>query len=341
MKAVRKPSAGFIDVAEIEVVGGDGGSGCISFRREKYVPRGGPDGGDGGKGGDVVVAADAHRATLIDYRYRRNVKAERGGHGRGKNQHGRNGADAAVRVPVGTVVTDALSGEVIADFTEPAQVPVAKGGRGGRGNAVFATSIDQAPRRSEEGTPGQHRRIVLEVKLIADVGIVGQPNVGKSSLLRKLTKARPKIGDYPFTTLSPSLGVLRYGDRDIVLADIPGLIDGAHQGKGLGHEFLRHIERTKVLLFLLDATQPAPIETLVTLQRELVLHSPALAAKPHLVAINKADLLAPGEHKAVPRGCPGILVSAVTGYGLAALVKALADLVGRKEGDDDGMGRCS
>lgn len=341
MKALRKWSAGFIDIVEIEVVGGDGGRGCVSFRREKYVPRGGPDGGDGGKGGGVVVVADPHLATLIDYKYRRVVRAERGGHGRGKNQHGKDGADAAVRVPVGTVVTDALSGEVIADFTAPAQMSVASGGRGGRGNAVFATATDQAPRRCEEGTPGQRRRVVLEVKLIADVGIVGQPNAGKSSLLRKLTKARPKVGDYPFTTLSPNLGVLRYGDRDIVMADIPGLIDGAHQGKGLGHEFLRHIERTKVLLFLLDAAHPEPAETLAVLRREMALYSPALAAKPHLVAINKADLLPADRHRAVLRRCAGILVSAVSGYGLTELVKAIADIVGRKEGDDDGMGMCS
>jgi GTP-binding protein len=362
--------AGFIDVVDIEVVAGDGGRGCVSFRREKFVPRGGPDGGDGGRGGDVVVVADPHLATLIDYKYRRIVRAERGEHGRGKKQHGRDGADAVVRVPVGTVVTDASAGAVLADLVAPARVVVAEGGRGGRGNAVFATPSDQAPRRSEEGRPGERRRVLLEVKLIADVGIVGQPNVGKSSLLRKLTAARPKVAAYPFTTLSPNLGVLRYAGLDIVLADIPGLIEGAHRGKGLGHEFLRHIERTKVLVFLLDATEPRPADTLATLRRELELYSPALAAKPHLVAVNKADLLPPEEREAhtlgrrpgaVSRGAgsgrgragragrnpdevgrfPGILVSAVSGGGLPALAKAIADLVGREEGDDDGMGKRS
>lgn len=337
----RKWSAGFIDLVDIEVVGGDGGKGCVSFRREKYVPRGGPDGGDGGKGGDVQVVADPHLATLIDYKYKRVIRAERGGHGKGKNQHGKDGADAVVRVPVGTVVSDAATGDVIADFVAPGRVCAARGGRGGRGNSAFATPSDQAPRRSEQGAPGQRRRIILEVKLIADVGIVGEPNVGKSSLLKKLTRARPKIGDYPFTTLSPNLGVLRYADRDIVLADIPGLIEGAHEGKGLGHEFLRHIERTKVLLFLLDATEPRPAGTLATLRRELELHSPALAAKPQLVAVNKADLVPPGRRRAGAALRRGIFVSAVTGYGLTDLVKAIAELVGREEGDDDGMGRRS
>lgn len=341
MKSVRKPSPGFIDLVDIDVVAGDGGRGCISFRREKYVPRGGPDGGDGGRGGDVVVVANPHLATLVDYRYRRVVRAERGGHGKGKKQHGRDGADAAVSVPVGTVVTDALTGEVIADLAAPRRVRVALGGRGGRGNAAFATSTNQAPRHSEEGQPGQGRHIVLEVKLIADVGIVGQPNAGKSSLLRKLTKARPKVAAYPFTTLSPNLGVLRYAGRDVVLADIPGLVEGAHQGKGLGHEFLRHVERTRVLVFLLDATEARPVETLATLRRELALYSPALAAKPHLVAINKADLLPPDQHQTVTSRCPALLVSALTGFGLAALVKGIDDLLSGKEGDDDGMGRRS
>lgn len=339
---LHKWSAGFIDVVDVEVVAGDGGKGCVSFRREKFVPRGGPDGGDGGKGGDVVVVADPHLATLIDYKYRRIIKAERGGHGKGKNQHGKDGSDAVVRVPVGTVVTDASTGDVIADFTAPGRISAARGGKGGRGNSAFATPSDQAPRRSEEGVPGERRRMVLEVKLIADVGIVGQPNVGKSSLLKKLTRARPKIGDYPFTTLSPNLGVLRYADLDIVLADIPGLIEGAHQGKGLGHEFLRHIERTKVLVFLLDATEPRPADTLATLRRELALYSPALAAKPHVVAVNKADLVPSDRRKTATGGRrPAILVSAVTGYGLAELVTAICDLVGRKEGDDDGMGNRS
>jgi GTP-binding protein len=340
LKSQRKSSAGFIDVVEIEVVAGNGGNGCMSFRREKYVPRGGPDGGDGGRGGDIVVRADPHLATLIDYRYRRLIRAGRGQHGKGKNQHGRDGTGAVVRVPVGTVVTDSATGEVLGDLVRPEEIVVARGGRGGRGNAAFKTSTDQAPRRHEDGRAGEARRIVLEVKLIADVGIVGRPNVGKSSLLARLTRARPKVGDYPFTTLSPNLGVLRYGGRDIVLADIPGLIEGAHMGKGLGHDFLRHIERTKVLLFLVDASEEAPEESLKTLKTELAFHSRELAAKPHLVAINKGDLVTSEERSAVAQRCPSIVISAVTGYGLRGLVSAIAGLVASIEkGDDDGMGK--
>jgi len=341
LKTERKSLAGFIDVVSIEVIAGDGGRGCVSFRREKFVPRGGPDGGDGGKGGDVAVRADSHLATLIDYKYRRIVRAGRGGHGLGKKQHGKDGDDATVRVPVGTVVREASTSEVIADLVRPSEVIVARGGKGGRGNATFATATDQAPQRSEEGRPGERHQIVLEVKLIADVGIVGQPNVGKSSLLRMLTRARPKVADYPFTTLSPNLGVMRYGERDIVLADIPGLIEGAHLGKGLGHEFLRHIERTKVLLFLVDVTDRAPDGTLATLKRELLLHSPDLAVKPYLVAFNKADLLPAGRRRAAKQNLGGILVSAVTGYGRGALARAIADLVGRGEGEDHGVGEGS
>jgi GTP-binding protein len=337
----RKTLGGFIDLVEIEVVAGDGGNGCVSFRREKFVPRGGPDGGDGGRGGDVVVRADPHLGTLIDYKYKRIIKAGRGGHGMGKNQHGSDGADAVVRVPAGTVVADAADGTVLADLAAPGEVVIARGGRGGRGNMAFRSSTDQAPRRSEDGRPGQVRRVVLEIKLIADVGIVGQPNVGKSSLLRMLTGARPKVGAYPFTTLSPNLGVLRFGGRDIVLADIPGLIEGAHLGKGLGHEFLRHIERTKVLLFMVDASEPAPERTLATLKRELALHSQELEARPGLVAINKADLVSPARRKVVTARCPGLAISAVTGLGLRSLVKAIAQLLARIEEDDDGMGKGS
>ena len=342
MKSQHRGSLSFIDVAVVDVLAGDGGNGCVSFRREKYVPRGGPDGGDGGRGGSIVVRADPHLSTLIDYKYRRIVRADRGEHGRGKNQHGRNGNGTVVRVPVGTVVKDASTGEVIVDLVRTPEVIVARGGRGGRGNAAFATSIDRAPRRRDQGEPGERRRIILEVKLIADVGIVGAPNVGKSSILRKLTKARPKIGDYPFTTLSPNLGVLRLGSRDIVLADIPGLIEGAHLGKGLGLGFLRHIERTKVLLLLLDAGAASPKAALKTLRGELSLYGRGLRDKPYVVAINKADLLPPEEKKRLQGECPGILVSAVTGYGLRPLVKAISDLLAQgEEGDHDGMGKGS
>ena len=286
----------------------------------------------------MVVRSDPHLATLVDYRYKRIVRAGRGSHGKGKNQHGRDGAAAVVRVPVGTVVRDAVTGDAIEDLVTTSEVVIARGGRGGRGNAVFATSTDQAPRRSELGEEGEERSIILEVKLIADVGIVGEPNVGKSSLLRMLTRARPKIGAYPFTTLSPNLGVLRYRDREIVLADIPGLIEGAHLGKGLGHEFLRHIERTKMLLLVVDANAPSPGESLARLRSELALYSPLLDAKPYIVCLNKVDLVPPEERHALEAGGAGILVSAATGYGLRALVKSLAGSVVGTDGEGDGNG---
>jgi GTP-binding protein len=335
-------ASSFIDVVELQVIAGDGGDGCVSFRREKFVPRGGPDGGDGGKGGDIIVRADSHLATLIDYKYKRIIKAARGSYGKGKNMHGRDAADVVVRVPVGTVIKDAATGDVMYDLVRPCEVVVARGGRGGRGNAAFATSTDRAPRRFDAGRQGETRRIGLEVKLIADVGIVGQPNVGKSSLLRKLTKARPKIGDYPFTTLSPNLGVLNLGDRDIVLADIPGLIEGAHSGKGLGHEFLRHIERTRVLLFLVDATRPSPLDDLEILRSELALHSRDLTAKPYLVAANKVDLLTAAQVKRLEKQ-GAIPISALAGTGLRPLVKAIISELKKtqEEGDVDGMGEGS
>lgn len=344
MKTRHRLSSSFIDIVEVEIAAGDGGNGCVSFRREKYVPRGGPDGGDGGKGGDVIVRSDPHLGTLIDYRYERRVRAGRGSHGKGKNQHGKDGEVAVVRVPVGTVVRDAATGDVIEDLVRPGEVVVARGGRGGRGNASFATSTDQAPRRSDPGREGEQLKVVLEVKLIADVGIVGEPNVGKSSLLRMLTRARPKIGAYPFTTLSPSLGVLRYQDREIVLADIPGLIEGAHLGKGLGHEFLRHIERTKILLVLADASSPSPRETLKRLRAELALYSHLLEAKPYMVCLNKVDLVPPEERPALEAEGLGMLISAATGYGLRALVSAVARKLAEteeEEGEEDGMGKRS
>jgi GTPase len=340
----HRPASGFIDIVDLEVVAGDGGKGCVSFRREKYVPRGGPDGGDGGGGGDVIVRSDPHLGTLIDYRYKRVVRGERGGHGRGKNQHGKDGEAAVIRVPVGTLVRDASTGEVIEDLVAPGEFVVARGGIGGRGNAAFATSTDQAPRRSEPGREGEALRIILEVKLIADVGIVGEPNVGKSSLLRMLTRARPKIGAYPFTTLSPNLGVLRWRGREIVLADIPGLIEGAHLGKGLGHEFLRHIERTKVLLVLLDASSPCARETLGRLRAELALYSPLLEGKPYMVCLNKADLVPAEKRRALETEGLGMLISAVTGYGLRALVSNIAHALARMgdgEEEEDGMGNGS
>jgi GTP-binding protein len=330
----------FIDLAEIEVVAGDGGNGCVSFRREKFVPRGGPDGGDGGRGGNVVLKTDPHMDTLLDYRYRRLIRAGRGEHGKGKDRHGRGGRNAVVRVPPGTVVRDAVSGDILHDLRGGREeVVVAYGGRGGRGNAAFATSTDRAPRRSEDGSPGQRRRILLELKLIADVGIVGRPNVGKSTLLGKLTRARPKIATYPFTTLTPNLGVLRFHERSLVLADIPGLIEGAHTGKGLGHEFLRHIERTKALVYMLDVTSPDCEEDLKILKSELSLHDPALVSRPSMVIINKVDLLDDRQRQAFRRRSAGMLVSAITGYGLRALVRKLfrlAESASKEDGDGGG-----
>jgi GTP-binding protein len=338
----------FIDVAEIEVIAGDGGHGCVSFRREKFVPRGGPDGGTGGRGGDVILRADPHLSTLLDYKYKKAIKAERGRHGKGKNQQGRSGKPAIIRVPPGTVVLDSVDGSMLFDMAEKTEVLVARGGRGGRGNAAFATPTDRAPRRAEDGLPGERRRIVLELKLIADIGLVGKPNVGKSTLLARLTGARPKVGAYPFTTLRPHLGVLDYGDRTVVLADIPGLIEGAHSGKGLGHEFLRHIERTKVLVCMLDASSPDHAEELESLRRELTLYDVDLADKPFLVALNKTDLLSETEVRRIKRKAEYLPISAVTGYGLKDLVGRMAGLLEEpaencvdREGDDDEEGKKS
>jgi GTP-binding protein len=338
----QKSSKRFIDITEITVIAGDGGNGCMSFRREKFVPKGGPDGGDGGRGGDVIVRTDAHLGTLADYRYRKIIKAGRGAHGKGKDMHGKDGKDAIVRVPLGTVIRDAQAGDTLHDMTEPGEVVVARGGRGGRGNAAFATSTDRAPRRKEEGRQGEKCRIILELKVIADVGIVGQPNVGKSTLLSRLTRARPRIGAYPFTTLHPNLGVLTYGDRSVVLADIPGLIEGAHTGKGLGHDFLRHIERTKVLVLMIEAVGPSWEDQLEVLRGELLQHDLKLADKPHIVAINKADLMPVDEVETLEDNNTGTLISALTGHGLRRLVQRIVGLVGETDkGRADGRGKRS
>jgi len=333
-----RKGSGFIDLTRVEFVAGDGGDGCSSFRREKYVPRGGPDGGDGGKGGDVILRVDPHLGTLIDYKYRRVVRAGRGAHGQGKDKHGRSGKDVIVRVPPGTVVKDGGTGEVIADLGEAGEVVIAKGGRGGRGNASFATSVNRAPRRRDRGEKGERREVVLEIKLIADLGIVGKPNAGKSTLLRVLTKARPRVGKYPFTTLAPSLGVLDLGDNSIVLADIPGLIEGAHEGKGLGHDFLRHIERTRALLFLIDGTSPTPAGDLETLSEELRLHNEALASRPGLVVVNKVDLLTEGEVDSLRSQGFDFFISALEATGMKELVRSIVKVIVDVEEDDDGRG---
>lgn len=321
----------FFDEAKIYVRGGDGGNGCVSFRREKFVPFGGPNGGNGGKGGDVYLVASAHLNTLIQFQRKIHFKAERGEHGRGKDQFGKSGADLFIEVPTGTVVFDAETGELIADLTEDGQKAlVARGGRGGRGNASFATPTNQAPRIAEKGEPGEERWLRLELRLIADVGIVGAPNAGKSTLLAAVSAARPKIADYPFTTLIPNLGVVEVDGVTFVMADIPGLIEGAHQGAGLGDKFLRHIRRTRVLVHLLDGAAPDPLADFAAINRELERFSPDLTQKPQIVALNKMDL--PDVRGKWPRvaqalkrqGHEALAISAATGEGVQALLRRVA-----------------
>lgn len=325
--------AKFIDRAKIFVQGGHGGNGCVAFRREKFVPKGGPSGGSGGKGGDVVLVADRNVHTLLDFKYKRHYRAERGRHGEGNKRSGRSGKDLIVKVPVGTVVKDAETGEVIGDLTEHGQrLVVAKGGRGGRGNAEFATPTRRAPDFAEPGEPGEERWIELELKLLADVGLVGFPNAGKSTFLSRISAAKPEIADYPFTTLRPILGVTKVGDHSFVVADIPGLIEGAHSGKGLGHEFLRHIERTKLLLHLIDLTDQTrtPQEAFEAINRELELYSPELSKKPQIVVGTKIDALTDrsvlSELKKYfeEKGYPFFAVSAVTGEGMDELMKSVS-----------------
>ncbi len=329
----------FIDEAIIEVEAGRGGDGCVSFRREKYVPRGGPDGGDGGNGGSVTLMADPKLSTLLDFHYKRRYKAERGGHGSGSNRRGRNGKSITLRVPLGTLVYNAETDELLADLARPGQKFVAaRGGKGGRGNAHFTTPTRQAPRFAEKGLPGEKRTLRLELKLLADVGIVGMPNAGKSTLISRLSAAKPKIADYPFTTLVPNLGVAQYQEQSFVIADIPGLIEGAHEGVGLGHQFLRHVERARLLLYLLDvspfATEP-PLRAFETLHHELHLYNAELAKKPALVALNKIDTVPPEERDAIEavrnqlteQGYEVFPISAYTGEGLEPLLARLAQRV--------------
>jgi GTP-binding protein len=324
----------FVDVAKIYVKAGDGGDGAVAFLREKYRPFGGPAGGDGGKGGDVIIVATSRKHTLLDFEYRTKFIAQNGQHGKGKNQAGKDGEDLIIEVPVGTVVKDAITGEILCDLVEEGQsCVVARGGRGGRGNARFASPTNQAPRYAEKGQKGEERWLILELKLIADVGIIGLPNAGKSTLISKLTKARPKIADYPFTTLSPVLGVLELDEEHrLVLADIPGLIEGASKGKGLGLEFLRHIERTKLLLHLLDVSdgrEKDPIEAFNIVNAELREYSPQLLEKQQIVVANKIDALSNGEYLKelekyfTERGYQFLAISALTGEGLDQLKKTL------------------
>ena len=318
----------FFDEAKIYVKGGDGGDGCIAFRREKFVPFGGPSGGNGGPGGSVCLVVDRNLNTLIYFRKKIHFKAERGGRGSGKNQQGETGQDLLIPVPPGTVVYDADSGDMLADLVEDAQqAVVARGGRGGRGNAVFASSTHQTPRLAEHGEPGQERWLRLELKLIADVGLVGVPNAGKSTLLSVVSAARPKIADYPFTTLEPNLGVVTVdGNQSFVLADVPGLIEGASQGAGLGLQFLRHIERTRLLIHLLDGASPDPLADYRAITRELEEFSERLATRPQLVVLTKMDL--PDAQAWWPlvqeamgeRGVESHAISAVTGQGVQPLM---------------------
>ncbi|OFW00379.1 MAG: GTPase ObgE [Acidobacteria bacterium RIFCSPLOWO2_02_FULL_60_20] len=328
----------FVDEAIITVKAGNGGNGCVAFRREKYVPRGGPSGGDGGKGGDVLMQSSQQHNTLIHFRFNPEHKAERGRHGEGSKRTGREGENLVLRVPVGCVVEDAESGEKLFDFERADQTfVVARGGRGGRGNARFATSTHQAPREHDPGGEGQFRRLKLVLKLLADVGLVGLPNIGKSSLLSRISAAQPKIADYPFTTLEPCLGVVRVGeDESYVVADIPGLIEGAHEGHGLGTRFLRHIERTRLLAHLIDSSElagPDPKRDFEIILAELESFSPDLATRPMLIVASRTDLAGDGarlraiEQLAAERNLPFCPVSSATGKGLEELKLAMARLL--------------
>jgi GTP-binding protein len=355
-----------VDEVYIHVAAGGGGNGCVSFRREKFVPRGGPDGGDGGTGGSVFIVASARRNTLIDFRYHPEFEARRGQHGQGSNKTGFSADDLEIEVPVGTLVFEkARDAEkagaggltLIADLTEEGQrVLVAQGGHGGRGNARFVSSTNRAPRRSEPGQAGEEKHLRLQLKLLADVGLVGFPNAGKSTLISRISAAKPKIADYPFTTLTPNLGVVKMSDeRSFVVADVPGLIEGAHSGQGLGDRFLRHVERTKVLIHVVDVSSASgrdPVEDYEVIVRELELFDPKVAAKPQIVAANKIDALDDPprltrlEQHVKKVGLPFYRISGVTGEGLGALLEAVwrhitavrdADAALKKTNDDEGV----
>ena len=336
----------FADEAKIQVKGGDGGNGCVAFRREKYVPRGGPAGGDGGKGADIYLESNLHDNTLLRYRYNREFRGERGRHGEGSNCHGRSGVETVLTVPVGTVVFDADTGEQLFDFTEPGQrFLAARGGHGGRGNSHFVRPWHQAPREHEDGKPGEERHLRLELKLLADVGLVGFPNAGKSTLISRISAARPKIAAYPFTTLEPHLGVVSADPdaapgmgRTFVVADIPGLIEGAHEGAGLGTRFLKHVERTRLIAHLVDtsdANDRDPVRDFEIIEHELASFGPALAEKPMIVVATKLDATTDREKLeklrafAAERGLEFHAVSSATGEGIVELVRAMANALDR------------
>ncbi len=327
---------GFIDESKFFVKAGDGGNGCVSFRREKYVPRGGPNGGDGGRGGSVYLVADPRLRSLIDFRYRSHFKAERGGGGQGKDRHGRSGKDCVVRVPLGSVISDAETGEVLADLVKPGdRFLAARGGKGGLGNARFATATNRAPRKATPGRPGEERWLRIELKLLADVGLIGLPNAGKSTLLSRLSAANPKVASYPFTTLEPQLGVLQFRFRDpCIIADIPGLIEGAHEGVGLGHKFLRHIERTAILLHVIDCSGDDPLADYRILERELEAYREELLDRHKLLVLNKIDLIDGerlGELRRIfaDQGLETHAISARTGQGIDELKETLAEIMDR------------
>ncbi len=309
----------FIDYVEIDVSAGNGGHGCVSFRTEKYIPKGGPDGGDGGRGGNVVALADPNLTTLLDFRYRRHYKAENGRTGEGSLKTGRSGKDVVFRVPVGTIIKDLDSGRSLADLDKPgAEMIVARGGRPGHGNAYFKSSTNQAPREAQDGHPGEGFRLSLELKLLADVGLVGHPNAGKSTILATFSAARPKIADYPFTTLTPNLGIVKLREyKSCVMADIPGLIEGASDGKGLGHQFLKHIQRTRLIVYVIDLNDIDIETTLRELQAELASFDPALLERPSLVAVTKIDTVSESDLKAFSSELPSdyIYLSAVANMG--------------------------
>jgi len=320
----------FVDHAEIEVQAGNGGHGHVSFRREKYVPKGGPDGGDGGKGGDILVVADENMSTLLDFRYRKSFKAEAGGDGGKANKSGLGGPDLLIKLPPGTLIRDIDTGELIVDL-KPNDEPViiARGGKGGKGNSRFKSATNQAPRKALPGLPGQFRKLELELKLIADVGLVGYPNAGKSTLLSRISDAKPKIAKYPFTTLVPNLGIVRTSEyRNFVVADIPGVIEGAHVGKGLGLEFLRHIQRTRVLVFLIDCMDDNAQISYDMLRAELGLFDPELLEKPSVVLINKIDLL-DKQARMIFDSWPvnWLKISAVTGENVGEFLNIITNLV--------------
>jgi len=332
----------FVDYVKIYVKAGDGGRGCVSFRREKYVPKGGPDGGDGGKGGDVIIRASSELHTLLDHRYQKTYKAKRGEHGKGSKMKGKDGEDLIIQVPIGTVVKDADSEEILADLDEDGKdLIVARGGKGGLGNAHFATPINQTPRYAQPGQKGEEKWIILELKLLADVGLIGLPNAGKSTLISIISSARPQIADYPFTTLTPVLGVVKYKDyQSFVVADIPGLIEGAHKGAGLGHQFLRHVERTSILLHLVDVSdylQSDPVGDFEKIQKELELYNPELINKPFAVVGTKIDTAYEGKRlKRLKDYCKGkgidfFPISALKKEGIDKIIEYLSVKVSNKK----------